>query len=75
MTVVTALSIMVIKIQHPTYLSSTPQSWGWAWYHCIHQGETKNGEDVFEVERGRFGGVRVLLFLGSSLLFFVFIST
>ena len=42
---------------------------------CIRQGETNNGEDVFDVERGRFGGVCVLLFFDSNLLFFVFIST
>ena len=38
----------------------------------IRHGETDNGEDVFDVERGRFGSVRVLLVLRSSLSLFCF---
>ena len=41
-------------------------------YHCVRPGETDNGEDVLDVERGRLEGVRVSLFLGSSLSLFCF---
>ena len=52
-------------------------SWGWggtkpsnARYYWVRHGETDNGEDVFDVERGRFGSVCVLLVLRSSLSLF-----
>ena len=53
-----------------TYLSSILQSWGWAWYHCIRQGETNNGQDVLKLNESDLEGY--VLFFSLVLIFFCF---